>query len=472
MTEPAAGSNPQAILSTATPAGDGAWTLRGTKCWSGTAGWASVINVFAQNLDVDGQPRGVSGFVVPRDTPGVRMGPEALTLGMRAMVQNTVHLDGARVTHAQRLGETGGGMRVAQDAMLQGRLAIGAASVGGIKRCLQLLVRYAERRTISTGRLLDNPVLLDRAAAVGSALAGLESLVATVGGSSRSRPRGAARRVRRLQGGRLRVALARRRRPRAVSRRARLHRDQRRRAAAARRARHAHPRGADRSPRDVHRVAGDQRRRVALRVPRRRARRAAGLGAAGGRPRPRSTPASTAQNGDAAHARRWAYSLIGHGRLRGLSRRGHAAGAGRAPRPGRAPVRLGDRLGARARLMGRSSQWWRSAGMGPRCGRVRSATSSRRSREKTTTSTISCVRRARAARAAPPPSPSLPPPSVTAARSAVPARDARAPAGGGPGGGRRAIHRAARRGGAEDAPRRPSIPPARSSTTASTRSRR
>ena len=181
ITEPAAGSNPQAILSTATPAGDRGWTLSGTKCWSGTAGWASVINVFAQNLDAGGQPRGVSGFVVPRDTPGVRMGPEALTLGMRAMVQNTVHFDGARVTHAQRLGETGGGMRVAQDAMLQGRLAIGAAAVGGIKRCLQLLVRYAERRTISTGRLLDNPALLDRAAAVGSALAGLDALVATIG---------------------------------------------------------------------------------------------------------------------------------------------------------------------------------------------------------------------------------------------------------------------------------------------------
>jgi acyl-CoA synthetase (AMP-forming)/AMP-acid ligase II/alkylation response protein AidB-like acyl-CoA dehydrogenase/acyl carrier protein len=180
MTEPAAGSNPQAILTTATADSAHAWRLRGTKCWSGTAGWASVVNVFAQNIDAGGQARGVSGFVVPRDTRGVRMGPEALTLGMRAMVQNTVYLDDARVTHAQRLGEIGGGMRVAQEAMQQGRLAIGAAAVGGIKRCLQLLVRYAERRNVSTGRLLDNPVLLDRAASVRSALAGLEALVATV----------------------------------------------------------------------------------------------------------------------------------------------------------------------------------------------------------------------------------------------------------------------------------------------------
>ena len=50
--------------------------------------------MFAQNLDDDGQPHGISGFAVPRDTPGLRIGPEALTLGMRAMVQNTIYLEG------------------------------------------------------------------------------------------------------------------------------------------------------------------------------------------------------------------------------------------------------------------------------------------------------------------------------------------------------------------------------------------
>jgi alkylation response protein AidB-like acyl-CoA dehydrogenase/acyl carrier protein len=177
VTEPAAGSNPQALASTATPDGPDAWRLHGQKSWSGSAGWATVINVFAQNLDSGGDARGITGFVVPRDTKGLRMGPEALTLGMRAMVQNTIYLEGARVTQAQCLGDVGGGMRVAQGAMMQGRLAIGAACVGGMKRCLQLLVRYARRRSISTGRLLDNPVLLERAGALGAALASIESLV-------------------------------------------------------------------------------------------------------------------------------------------------------------------------------------------------------------------------------------------------------------------------------------------------------
>jgi acyl-CoA synthetase (AMP-forming)/AMP-acid ligase II/alkylation response protein AidB-like acyl-CoA dehydrogenase/acyl carrier protein len=180
ITEPEAGSNPQAIVSSATPEGPDTWRLHGQKSWSGTAGWASVINVFVQNMDDEGRHHGISGFAVPRGTAGLRMGPEALTLGMRGMVQNTVYFEGAQVTRSQRLGEIGAGMRVAQEAMMQGRLAIGAAAIGGIKRCAQLLLRYASRRAISTGRLIDNPVLQDRASAWMSAVEGLEGLVARI----------------------------------------------------------------------------------------------------------------------------------------------------------------------------------------------------------------------------------------------------------------------------------------------------
>jgi acyl-CoA synthetase (AMP-forming)/AMP-acid ligase II/alkylation response protein AidB-like acyl-CoA dehydrogenase/acyl carrier protein len=177
MTEPSAGSNPLAIATRATPCDEGGWRLSGEKSWSGSAGWAGVINVFAQTVGADAQPHGISGFAVSRRTPGLRVGPEALTLGMRGMVQNTVYLDEARVTRDHCLGEPGEGMKVAQQAMMRGRLAIGAACVGGMKRCLQLLVRYAERRTIATGRLLDNPMLRDRAGAWSAAVHGLESLV-------------------------------------------------------------------------------------------------------------------------------------------------------------------------------------------------------------------------------------------------------------------------------------------------------
>ena len=177
ITEPGAGSNPQAIAATATPIGSDQWSLSGQKSWSGTAGWASVINVFAQNLDAEGQAHGVSGFTIGRGDRGLRVGPEALTLGMRGMVQNTVYLDQVVVNRANALGEIGGGMAVAHDAMMQGRLGIGAACVGGMKRCLQLILRYASRRSIATGRLLENPVLVNEVATLSAAVAAIEGLV-------------------------------------------------------------------------------------------------------------------------------------------------------------------------------------------------------------------------------------------------------------------------------------------------------
>jgi len=71
-------------------------------------------------------------------------------------------------------------MEAAQDAMMYGRLAIAAASVGGMKRCAQLMLGYAQRRSISTGRLLDNPVTLTRLSDLTAAITAVESLVAGI----------------------------------------------------------------------------------------------------------------------------------------------------------------------------------------------------------------------------------------------------------------------------------------------------
>ncbi|MEA5513945.1 AMP-binding protein [Nodularia sp. UHCC 0506] len=174
LTETGAGANPQAIQSQAISDGDG-WRLRGEKIWSGSAAWAGVINVFVKHES------GISGFVVRRGTPGLRQGAEALTMGMRGMVQNTVYLEDIPVTSAELLGEVGAGMNVAQDAMMYGRLAIAAACVGGMQRCVQLMWRYSGRRQIATGKLLDHPVVLYRLQELTNAITAVNSLVMRVG---------------------------------------------------------------------------------------------------------------------------------------------------------------------------------------------------------------------------------------------------------------------------------------------------
>ena len=180
LTEPGAGSNPRAISTKAVPNGNGGWLLEGYKIWSGSAAWSSVINVFAQQLDSNGESMGISCFVVPQRTKGLRQGPEALTLGMRGMVQNSIFLEGVSVREQQLLGEAGTGMKVAQDAMMYGRLGLAAGCIGGMKRCAQLMLRYSQRRSVSTGCLLNNPVTLVRLSNLTAAITAVESLVFTI----------------------------------------------------------------------------------------------------------------------------------------------------------------------------------------------------------------------------------------------------------------------------------------------------
>lgn len=156
LTEPSAGSFPQAIATTArrTPGG---WALNGRKWLSGVAGWSGVVNTFARVGDVGGKRGAMTAFCLPTDRAGVQQGPEALTMGMRAMIQNELVFDGAQVTDSDILGCEGEGLAVAQDAMGLGRLAIAGAAVGAIGQCLQIAHRYAVERQISTGRLIAHP---------------------------------------------------------------------------------------------------------------------------------------------------------------------------------------------------------------------------------------------------------------------------------------------------------------------------
>jgi acyl-CoA synthetase (AMP-forming)/AMP-acid ligase II/alkylation response protein AidB-like acyl-CoA dehydrogenase/acyl carrier protein len=180
LTEPTAGSNPQGIAATGIAQANGGWQLSGTKAWSGSAGWAGVINVFVKSIDAQGKPQGITGFAIRQGTAGLRPGMESLTMGMRGMVQNIVHLDRVPVSSVNLLGEPGSGMVAAQDGMLYTRLAIGAMCVGGMKRCAQLMLRYATRREIGTGRLLDNPVTLTRISDLTAATTAFDTLVVRI----------------------------------------------------------------------------------------------------------------------------------------------------------------------------------------------------------------------------------------------------------------------------------------------------
>jgi acyl-CoA synthetase (AMP-forming)/AMP-acid ligase II/alkylation response protein AidB-like acyl-CoA dehydrogenase/acyl carrier protein len=181
MTEPEAGSNVRGILAQGRPDGKDGWHLWGTKIWSGSAAWSGVINTFVRiNGAEPGTAQGVTGFIVRQGSAGLRMGPEALTMGLRGMVQNEVRLEGVRVSPDDMLGGLGDGMTCAMDTMEFGRFSVAAMSLGVIKRCLQLMVRHADRRTIATGKLRSNPVTMMRISDLTAAATALESLIELV----------------------------------------------------------------------------------------------------------------------------------------------------------------------------------------------------------------------------------------------------------------------------------------------------
>ncbi|PCE30130.1 AMP-binding protein [Burkholderia ubonensis] len=173
MSESAAGSHPRAITSRAQRIDTGDWLVSGNKRWSGSSAWAGIINVFAKQAD----GTGMVGLAVRPGTPGVRIGAEELTMGVRGMIQNSLHLDRARISDAYRLGGIGQGMPVAQQAMNIARLAIAAVCLGGMKRCAQLMHRYGARRQIGTGLLLDNPLSRLRLGELRHRIDGLNALV-------------------------------------------------------------------------------------------------------------------------------------------------------------------------------------------------------------------------------------------------------------------------------------------------------
>ena len=168
LSEPGAGSNPQAIATTGIPIGGGRWSLRGEKSWIGLGTWAGVINVFARIED--GNHHEFAGFVVSQDAAGLHQGNESLTMGMRAIVQNQIHLRGVEVAEGDRLGQPGQGVEALKDTLQFGRLGIAAICLGAMQRCAQIALRYASARQISTGKLLANPhtqrVLRDMAASI------------------------------------------------------------------------------------------------------------------------------------------------------------------------------------------------------------------------------------------------------------------------------------------------------------------
>lgn len=157
QTEPGAGTHFNAMAATAVAGSDGHYRVSGEKVWIGNAQWSNVLTVVAHDVDAGGRRRGLTAFAVRSDQPGVRLGREMPSLGMRGVVQGEVSFHDVQVDRDHVVGEPKRGLEVGVDSMSWSRFAIAATCVGTLRRSLQLLERFAARREIATGRLADHP---------------------------------------------------------------------------------------------------------------------------------------------------------------------------------------------------------------------------------------------------------------------------------------------------------------------------
>jgi butyryl-CoA dehydrogenase len=144
LSEPEAGSDAAAQTTTALPDGDG-WVLQGTKNWITNGPVADVCVLFAMTDKSKGH-RGISAFIVPMNTPGVRAGEPDDKLGIRGSKSSQIFLDEARLPKDALLGEVGQGFKVAMSTLDGGRIGIAAQALGIARACLEDSVDYALQR--------------------------------------------------------------------------------------------------------------------------------------------------------------------------------------------------------------------------------------------------------------------------------------------------------------------------------------
>lgn len=145
LTEPRAGSNPADMATRAVREGDH-YHLSGTKHFISNAGEADFIVVYAKTDPAAGH-RGISAFVVDKDTPGLQISAPEKLMGIRGGHAFEVALD-CRVPATQRLGDEGTGFRTAMKVLDNSRMDVAANCLGLGEAALAAAVDWARQRQV------------------------------------------------------------------------------------------------------------------------------------------------------------------------------------------------------------------------------------------------------------------------------------------------------------------------------------
>lgn len=150
--------------------------LNGTKIWITNAEHAGVFLVMA-NANPTAGYKGITTFIVDRDTEGLSIGKKEDKLGIRASSTCPVHLDNVKVPADNILGEFGLGYKYAIEMLNEGRIGIASQMLGLAEGCFNATVPYTLERKQFGKRIFDFQGMRHQIAHVATQIEACRSLV-------------------------------------------------------------------------------------------------------------------------------------------------------------------------------------------------------------------------------------------------------------------------------------------------------
>ena len=154
VSEPGAGSDVANIKTRARKDGDD-YIIDGSKMWITNATQADFFCVLANTSD-DKPHSNKSLIIVPRNTPGVSVGPKLEKMGMRSSDTAPVYFDNVRVPQHYRIGDEGAGFLYQMLQFQEERIFGAALSLKGFELCINSTIEYARERQAFSAPLLNN----------------------------------------------------------------------------------------------------------------------------------------------------------------------------------------------------------------------------------------------------------------------------------------------------------------------------
>src|SRR6202007_473826 len=121
------------------------YVLNGRKLWITNAKEAGIFILFA-TVDPAAGYKGITAFLIEKQTPGFAVGKKEDKLGIRASSTCELILEDCRVPKSNVLGEVGKGYKIAIETLNEGRIGIGAQMLGVARGAWECAVRYAQER--------------------------------------------------------------------------------------------------------------------------------------------------------------------------------------------------------------------------------------------------------------------------------------------------------------------------------------